>query len=369
MKVYVLPADNWGCGSYRLTWPAQAAAEVAGADVEVTILPHGSRNLGGTFDPVTAKVNDINRYPQDADLFVIQRPTSYFQPQVIDLMRAKGMAVIVDMDDDLAHIDGRNPAFKGLAPKRPHPQTGQLVDNLHSYHNATEACRRATLVTVTTDRLTQVYGAHGRVRVLPNYVPASYLDVPHEDSPLIGWGGSMHSHPDDLRQVGPAVAKLVQQGAMFQTVGNPAGVGRALGLPADPVSPGDVELLQWAPLIARFGIGIAPLAPTVFNEAKSRLKPLEYAAVGVPSVVSPSADYVKLAAEADGAVQVARKPREWEGMLRALVKDGARRRELSEAARAVAARNTIEANAWRWVEAWHDAVRLQAATKVAAGAA
>lgn len=376
IKVYVLPADNWGCGSYRLSWPAQAAAE-ADHDLDVTILPAGGRDLGGKFDPQTGQVLNIDRYPQDADVFVLQRPTSYFQPQVVRLMREKGVAVVVDMDDDLAHIDGRNPAFKSLAPKVPRPDASgmspvdrngaELVPNLHSFHNATEACRAATLVTVTTPQLARFYGAHGRVRVLPNYIPAAYLTTPHEDSDVIGWGGSVHSHPDDLQQVGPAVARLVNGGARFETVGDPAGVAKALGLREDPPSPGNVELHEWPARIARFGVGIAPLTSTRFNDAKSRLKPLEYAAVGVPSVVSPAADYVAWAAEAAGACLVARKPREWEGMLRALIRDPARRREMSEAGRAVAAANTIEAHAWRWADAWTEAVSIQRA-KVPAGA-
>jgi hypothetical protein len=377
VKVYVLPADNWGCGSYRLIWPAQAAAE-ADHSLDVTILPPGSRNLGGKFDPDSGRVLDIDKYPQDADVFVLQRPTSYFQPQVIELMQDRGVAVVVDMDDDLSHIHPSNPAFGAMAPKVVHPNHHRLppverhrsdgkVPNMHSHLNAADACRRATLVTVTTPQLASSYGAHGRVRIIPNYVPSAYLDTEHEDSDLIGWGGSVHSHPQDLQQVGPAIARLVNQGARFETVGNPAGVGRALGLREDPSSPGDVSLDRWVPEITRFGIGIAPLAPGRFNDAKSRLKPLEYAAAGVPAVISPTADYLAWAGVAGGACEVARKPREWEGILKALIRDPGRRLAMSAAGRSAAAANTIEDHAWRWAEAWAEAVRLQR-MKVAAGA-
>jgi glycosyl transferase family 1 len=377
VKVYVLPADDWGCGSYRLIWPAQAAAEVEHS-LDVTILPPGSRNLGGKFDPDTGRVLNIDKYPQDADVFVLQRPTSYFQPQVIQMMMDRGIAVVVDMDDDLSHVHPSNPAFAQMAPKVVHPshrhlppverhKTDGKVPNLHSHLNAVEACRLATMVTVTTEQLASSYGAHGRVRILPNRVPRAYLETPHEDSDLIGWGGSMHSHPHDLQQVGPSIAQLVSQGARFETVGNPAGVGRALGLREDPTSPGDVQFHEWMPSIARFGIGLAPLALTRFNHAKSWLKPLEYAAAGVPAVISPTADYLAWAGVAPGACEVARKPREWEGILKALVRDSGRRLEMSEAGRAAAARHAIEDHAWRWAEAWVEAVRLQR-MKVTAGA-
>lgn len=366
MKVFAYPADNWGCGGYRVTWPAQAAAE-ADHSLDITVTPPELRPERPRYDPRTLEILE-DGFPDDIDLAVFQRPTHFFHPKLIVKLRERGVAVVVDMDDDLAHIDGRNRAFDAMAPMVMHPETHKLppvernravkVPNANSFHHATEACRQATLVTVTTPLLAKVYGAHGRVRVLPNCVPASYLDIAHEDSDLLGWGGSMHSHPDDPQQVGPAVARLVGQGYRFETVGDPRGVARALGLREDPPSTGNVQLHEWAPQIARFGVGIAPLAPTRFNQAKSRLKPLEYNSVGVPCVVSPSEDYLAWA-EVSGGCLVARKSREWEGTLRALLRDPARRLDMSAAGRSAAALHTIEGNAFKWLEAWHDAIRMQ----------
>ena len=375
MNVYLYPADQWGCGSYRMIWPAQAAAE-AQPDWQISIVIPGERSVPMVFDPRTGEVIKEG-FPRDADVVVLQRPSNFFQPQLVDLLRARGVAVVVDMDDDLAHIDGSNPAFRMLAARVPHPEYDKLspvdkqrltrmVPNMHSFHHATEACRRATLVTVSTIGLAAVYGAHGRVRVVPNQVPAAYLDVPHEDSDLIGWGGTAVTHPYDLQQVGASMARLVQTGHRFETVGDPTGVGRALGIGADPAGPGNVGIMEWPAAIARFGIGIAPLAMTRFNQGKSWLKPLEYAAVGVPAVVSPTADYLRWADRCGGCV-VAAKPRQWQGILRGLARDPGRRQEMTEAGRAAAAGNTIEGNVGRWLQAWADAVDLQRG-KVSAGA-
>lgn len=369
MRVFCYPADNWGCGSYRVTWPAQAAAE-ADHSLDVTVIAPEARTERPRYDPATLEVISEDFAAQAGDVVVFQRPTHFFHPKLVQALRARGVAVVVDMDDALAHLDGQNAAFGGMAPTVVHPDVAKLppveawqlqqqkVPNANSYHHATEACRVATMVIVTTPLLAHLYGAHGRVRVLPNYVPASYLAIDHDDSDLIGWGGSMHSHPHDPQVMGPAIARLVNQGHRFEMVGNPTGVGRALGLGADPPSTGDTQLLEWAPGIARFGIGVAPLADTRFNHSKSRLKPLELNAVGVPCVASPVDDYLRWAGESPGTV-IARKPREWEGTLRALLRDPARRADMSAAGRAAAADNTIEANAWRWVEAWGDALDLQ----------
>lgn len=373
MRVYAYPADPWGCGSYRVKWPAEAVRDIEGVDVQVAA---AGQNRGAvTIDPSGRVLNEA--LPRDADVIVMQRPTSAHVVQVIRMLRDRGVAVVIDMDDDLSRIDPRNPAHRAMSPMvkvaAKDRFTGQMVTmqrpNLHSFHHAAEACKLATLVTVTTPALAKRYGAHGRVRVVPNFVPAHYLEVPHDPaSDLVGWGGSVHSHPDDLQQIGPAVARLRSSiGLRFETVGDPKGVGRALGLGDDPVSPGAVPIEEWPAAIAQFGVGLAPLAPTQFNQAKSRLKPLEYAAVGVPSVVSPAADYTAWAQEARGSCVVVSKPRAWEAAIRLLVTEPARRAELSEVGRQVAGDHTIEGNAWRWAEAWAAAFDIEHA-RVPAGA-
>lgn len=360
MKVWVYPADQWGCGSYRLIWPGQAVA--AGRLLDVEVAPVGSRSIKFHLGPGGRLLKE--EFPAQAgDVVVVQRPTSRIVAEAVPMLRARGVAVVVDMDDDLSCIHPANPAAQALAPMVRHPgpgpRKGQMVKNLHSHHNATAACRAASLVTVTTPALAKRYGAHGRVAVLPNMVPARMLHVEHHDSRVVGWGGSVHSHPDDLQRVGGAVQQLVREGATFVTVGDKSDVARVLGLSEEPGGPGPVALLQWPEAIAMFGVGIAPLADTRFNTAKSWLKPLEYAAVGVPVVCSPTPEYERLAAKT-GAV-IASRPREWQSALRRLLADGGRRREMSEAGRAVAREHTIEGHAWRWAEAWQRAADAEQA--------
>jgi hypothetical protein len=367
VKVYVYPGDRTGCGSYRLIWPAEAVAAHC-PDWDVVIIPPEIRSVQARLDRNGHVVQED--FPADADLIILQRPTMRFLPDLVPLLRARGVAVIVDMDDDLAHIHPRNPAFATLAKTlyMPHPKLKNRripIPNTHSPQNAARACADATMVTTTTPQLAASYGP-GHSVVLPNCVPARYLDVPHVDSDLVGWGGSVHSHPDDLQQVGSAIQQFVTGGGRFETVGAVEGVARALGLASDPGGPGPVDIDTWPSAIARFGIGVAPLADTRFNAAKSWLKALELNAVGVPCVASPRADYSAWADRSPGTI-LAPKPRVWLAMLRALAGDSPRRREMSEAGRDAARSFTIEGNAWRWAEAWEAAVLAQRA-KVTAGA-
>ena len=361
MKVYVFPGDAWGCGHYRLVWPAQAASLVAGVDV--TIVPPNARDLRLNLDQRSGRVTGEN-FPRDADVIVMQRLTNGLMSQVVPMLRARGVAVVVDMDDDLGCIHPRNPAFVGLQPMIWHE--GRRQRNLHSWHNARDACKEATLVTVTTPALAERYGSHGRVRVIPNMVPEWYLTIEHADSDVIGWGGTVGTHPDDLQAVGPSIATLVQGGAAFRQVGDGGGVARALGLREEPPTTDAVSLTDWPRAIAEFGIGIAPLADTRFNRAKSRLKPLEYAAVGVPWVGSDLPDY--RAFHALGCGLLADRPKAWGALLRRLRREPSLRADLSAAGRAVAAANTFERNAWQWVETWAEAAALQRGRPVLAAA-
>lgn len=340
MKVYVYPADETGCGSYRMIWPAEAL-RTQGHDINI-VRPHQrSANFRGVLD-VNDKLIDVH-FPEDADVIVLQRITHRHLIDAVPMIRAKGVAVVIDVDDDLAAIDPRNPAFMIL-----HSKYGAQD---HSWGNTQRACERATLTVVSSDALMPRYAARNPGVVIRNYVPQRYLDVPHDDSTIIGWAGSAHSHPDDLQAVGTSVAQLMDETTYLQ-VGPPAGVQSALGLSFEPLFTGSLNIKDEWPLgIARIGVGIAPLADTRFNMAKSWLKPLEYAALGVPCVMSPRAEYAKLHQD-HGIGVLADKPKHWVRELRKLVRDDDYRREMSARGREAAARLTIEENAHQWLKAW-----------------
>jgi hypothetical protein len=230
---------------------------------------------------------------------------------------------------------------------------------MHSWHYLAQACRDATLVTATTPALARRYATHGRCVVLPNYLAEHYYGVPHDDSTVLGWPASLASHPDDPSAVGSAVARLVADGVEFSVTSVASNVGRAFGVDEDAVRKltEPVTLLDWPVEVARIGVGIAPLADTRFNECKSWLKPLEMSAVGVPWVASDRVEYRRL--HKLGCGLIVDKAKHWYPVLRKLLNDESRRRELSEAGRAVAETLRLRDHAWRWWEAWDGARVLQ----------
>lgn len=355
MRVYVYPADLTGCGQYRLIL-ASKVLQAQGHDVIIQ-MPSERTGIGGGIDEYGNSV--YADAPEDADVIVMQRLTYRPIATAVPLLRAQGIAVVVDMDDDLSSIHPKHSAYEKLQPGS--------GDGMHSWVNAAHACQTATLVTTSTPALQKVYAPHGRGVVLRNCVPASYLDVPRVDSDVIGWAGAVPSHPMDLQETGTAIRRLVSQGHQFKVIGPAYGVTRALDLEAMPTSTGNVSFEQWPHAVATLGVGMVPLEASRFNSAKSALKGLEMAAVGVPFVASPRDEYRWL--HDQGAGLLASKPQHWFKTLRGLATDPVRRQEMSEAGRAVAARHTIEANAYRWLEAWELAYRIQrqAATAGATG--
>jgi hypothetical protein len=336
-----------------MIWPGGLLAE-AGHDV--TVVPPQSRILRLVMEGNTVK--DVLT-PDGVDVIVFQRVTQAYMAQAVSVLRRKGIAVVVDVDDDLSSIHPSNPAWAVHHPANEGRAGAGGRPHLHSWRNLATACQAASLVTVSTPALLDVYARHGRGVVLPNYLPDQYYGLPRVDSDVIGWPGSFHSHPNDPEVVGGAVARLVEEGAEFVMRGDSTGAGRAFGLAADPPG-GGVPIEEWPRAVASVGIGIAPLADTKFNRSKSLLKPLEMSACGVPWVASPRAEYARL--HALGAGILADRPRVWYRELKRLRESAALRQELSESGRAVAEQLRLRGNSWRWAEAWQRAYEVQQAT-------
>lgn len=347
MKVAVYPADKWGCGSHRLIWPAQ---ELQRRGYDVTIVTGQDRHVEMVIDNRTDEVAEV-KLPDDVDVVVFQRVTHRYLTQAIKVIRATGRTVVVDIDDDLSTIHPSNPAWEHLHPRANERRIGKNK-YMHSWANLGAACRDASLVVTTTAALATKYG-HGHAAVIPNYLAEHYYDVEHEDNDVIGWPASLTSHPNDPAVVGSAIARLVDEGNRFAVTSVATGVGAAFGLPSDDVVErvdGIISLHDWPTELAKIGVGIAPLADTKFNAAKSWLKPLELAAVGVPWVGSPRADYARL--HKLGCGVLVDRPKDWYRVLRRLLTDEPRRAELSAAGRSVAGTLRLRDHVDEWWDAW-----------------
>jgi hypothetical protein len=305
-----------------------AALKAMGADVSIgESIPALWERGGGGLRPRV-----IGAAPLEADVAVFQR---VFSPDLLPVLRGlkeQGVAVVIDIDDDFMALGPQHPAFSII-----HPST---TPTGRSWGVLREAIQIADVVTVSTPALARKYNG----KVVRNCIPRAYLSMdrsPSVPTPVIGWPGTPVFHPGDLEVVGDAVARVCATGvAHFRAIGDERTLP-ILSVPDQQHQPAVLlETFAYARVVADLDIGIVPLCDTQFNAAKSWLKMAEFSSLGVPCVVSPSAENLMLHEQGIGLV--ARRPREWQRHLMTLAGSADLRAEMGGRARDVMHDLTIE---------------------------
>jgi hypothetical protein len=302
VKVAVIPSDLGACGYFRLIWPAEAVRSVRPEwqvdvyrpqDVKVAMGPRGLAVRG--------------LHLEGLDLAVFQRIGT---PRQVDLVRAlqtAGIAVAIDVDDALYCIDPDSGSFPAWNDRRAATH----------WSNLEEGCKRADLVTVTTDALARHYGRHMRVERIVNGLPEGAFQDPSpltalSDQVIVGWSGVAASHPHDLEVVGGALARVMASDPQvsLRVVGDAAWAAGVLQVPDGRWTDGGKHSLdKYHAALLGTDIGIVPLADTKFNEAKSALKALEYSGVGARVIASPTPANIELSL--DTGLSIAKTPDAW----------------------------------------------------------
>lgn len=367
LVVRVMPSDKMGCGFYRCWEPARVVA-AGDADVEIQTThdfgDEGHLNIYSEGRMGAQKIIGVD--DPECDVLVMQRPANRLMAECIPFVQAHGTAVVCDFDDDFDTLPTDNPAYDHYDPVKS-PESNKVW--------AKQASALCDLVTVTTPALRKRYGAHGRVVELPNYVPESYLSVtgdPRLDRffPVLGYAGSA-THSRDLQTMQKAPAAAVwSRNYLFRALGTRSIItdcGFVIGTTDNIELVAPVNIEGYAPIVASFDVGLAPLEDTVFNKAKSWLKPLELMALGVPYVASPSPPYralERLTGSTGGILVNTMHPNRgvWEKAILTLLEDP-NRKERVEAGREKVrnARLTYEAQGERWLQAWSDALAMRRA--------
>lgn len=293
--------------------------------------------------------DQIVEVKENADLVVFPRPSHHLIPEIIPHLQAKGIAVVCEIDDDIRSI---SPQHAGWHKFQPH------LNSEFNWRAVEKSCNMADRVVVTTEALAERYGKHGRVDVIPNYIPRKFIDwskAQNRDNRDIIWPGMIHSHPNDLRQVGFALKQVISEGGKFFHLGS-GDAEKQIGTD-DFEYIGKCSLDDYYKIVGEHGVGIAPLENSKFNDAKSWLKPLEFAALGMPWVASASPEYKKLAALGCGSI--AKRPRQWYSYLNRLITDNEFYNEEQQKCWQVAEKLTVEEHAYKWGESWIKAINYR----------
>ena len=346
MRVVVCKTKYSGLSYHRVEEPARAVNEAA-VGVQVTVAQGLTTTMSRGSDPVVLDVDD-----QGADVVVLQLPKTVELLQCMRILQARGVAVVVEIDDLLSGV--------------PFGHQGHGIVRSGSAQRAADCAREADMVTVTTPALREEYARHGRGTVVPNAIPRRLAELTPAyertaDVVEVGWTGNVLGHPYDLQVMGSGLeqALAATQGlSRFTVLGQKFDMQHRLGLTTDP------REVLWLPDVDSyiravgelFDIGIAPLRIDKFNTAKSWLKVLEYSARGVYSVRSPSAEYERL-----GLGWRAKAPRDWAKAITKAVQDPDWRREQAAAAhRTVLDQHLTEHTVPLWLGAWQRAAENRA---------
>jgi len=345
LKVIVAPADVGGCGFYRLIAPTTVLQKM-GLDVEIDYQSQNQRAKRRNGRIVAME-------PTGHDVMVIQRPIFSDIIDAIPLIQANGTKVVIELDDDYWTIERTNTYLKDLQNHGVRTSAPRTL---------AKACELADLVTVSTPELAKLI-PNDNVAVLRNCVPDYYLGIEAdhgtgwdltEGKKVVGWTGNTQTHVGDLERVGYSLRTAVRKNdAKFFCIGSVdawaiAGFNEGEALYSDWV-----ELIEYPKAVKTFDIGIVPLKMSRFNHCKSYLKGLEYAALGIPFVASPTEEYKHLAKQGVGLL--APDKHDWLKQLnRLLTSDNT---DFIEGGREFARENTYERNAWKWAEAWESTLK------------
>lgn len=348
MKVLALAADEGGCGFYRVRAPAE---ELVKLGVDVTV--------DSALDVVAAQYADgiveVQEIQSDADLIIIQRPLDNSMTSMIKQAKRQGIATIVELDDDMGNIHKDNMA---------HDKVYGFKASGDQWVQA--AAREADHLTVSTPAL-EKYAPHGRSSVLRNCVPDRIFEFETIGSdatwPRVGWSGSVQTHPNDLQETKGSIGQVLKSNELpFSVIGDGDRVSRLLKLDRE-ISPlyntGWVPMEQYYEYVAMFlDVGIVPLEISPFNQAKSALKGLEFGALGIPFIASPTREYLRM--EAYGIGKIARTPGEWRKHLQRMIDRPEETKRIGQEYRdKIKAEHTYSVNAPQWIEAWEKAINYR----------
>lgn len=291
MRVAILPSDKGACAYYRLAWPANAVAEQTDWDVEI-------HDPGEVFVRQPFAIQGIDDL-DSLDVVVMQRIATPRQVRLVSAFQRLGIAVVIDVDDLLSDIEQDNKSYK---------YWNESIMEIPRHKYLEQATHNADLVTVSTPALVRRYARHGRVLALRNSLPNhAYVDPAAaydrhagrgDRDVVVGWSGSLDSHPHDLEAMGNGLRTAMDYNPRlrFHVVGDHKPVAERLGLDMSRVTgTGWLPIEEYHEALREIDIALVPLVNTRFNNAKSHLKALEFAASGAFVLASNLPEQMNLA--------------------------------------------------------------------------
>jgi len=295
---------------------------------------------------------------QPVDLVILER---LWRPDVslplveklLERIHQAGARFVYALDDSFFDLARENKGW-------PHPGLLPII----------EFClRQAHAVIVTTPVLKARLDSYNpNILILPHALDERLLvrrfASPGEHLLTIGYMGTP-THDNDLQLVLPAIRNVCRHHTgrvQFQIIGAVRNEGTKklladLPIHYIPLDPRETEyplFMLWFSANTRWDIAIAPLRDTPFNQCKSDIKFLDYAAIGAAGIFSRCPAYSTSVQHQENGWLAANSPEAWEEALETLIVDPNLRWQLSSQANSyLYTERTLAQRAPDWVTIVH----------------
>jgi glycosyltransferase involved in cell wall biosynthesis len=265
----------------------------------------------------------------------------------VDGLRARGIGVVYDNDDDLR-----------LAPEESAFFKQHRASGIQRYFREQVAImRRAHLITTTTQTLAERWGEEvdRPIEVIPNFLGDQHFVRTSRDSDglVVGWvAGKEHIADSRRLHISETLRRVMDKRPEVRVVT----MGVRLDLdPSRYTHHEHIPLHKLGEHVRKWDLGIAPLADIPMSYARSDVKVKEYSALGVPWLASARGPYVDLKAKNGGLLV---EDDGWEHALLELVSSKWKRAQLRRCAERWARSQRIDKHIGLWEAAWQEAADM-----------
>jgi hypothetical protein len=315
---------------YRAILPLRAL-EQRGHHVLWPINPSFSVGLGELPD---CELVHIHRCMMEKDLTSVER------------LRARGIAVVWDNDDDIGELPRSTRRMQRMSKRGAREYFARSI----------EIAKRAHLMTTPSPYLAELYRDAGveHVTVIANALaPQDVMRNRRRHAGVVIGCTTAAEHQADLKRlgIGKVLDRIMQANPAVRVVA----IGNDFGIRSPRYARHQfVPIARLIEAESDFDIGIAPLLDSPFNRARSDVKLREYASAGAMWLASPVGPYVGLGEEQGGLLV---DDDDWYATIEGVVRDYERRDELMGRARDWARAVSMQHAVLAWEKAFTAAIR------------
>lgn len=275
----------------------------------------------------------------------------------IPAAQALGQKIVVDVDDFFEGLEETNLAFEMSSPEK-NPRNNR--------EHLERSIVMADAVIASTPFLANYYKEkRDNVFMVRNSLEMSLWNKKPKDTakiwPTIGWVGATPWRSKDLETLNPYIGEFIEKyNLRFHHSGNIIGAPKAsdqLGISKGLSSYQPMEkIFNLSNLYTKIDVGLVPLNNVPFNQAKSFIKGIEYAAMGVPFVAQDLPEYVEL--YNSGVGRIASDWNDWEKELKLLLDPRERERQRKENMKNLLKYHTINTRVNDWKDVFNSIASL-----------